>query len=42
MWTTQQMATPPQMWRRQRGLIETGMIPVMVFEESWMKDYGND
>ena len=25
-----------------RGPVETGAIPVTVFEESWMKDYGND
>jgi hypothetical protein len=25
-----------------RGPVETGSIPVTVFEESWMKDYGND
>ena len=25
-----------------RGPIETGAIPAMVSEESWMKDYGND
>jgi len=25
-----------------RGPVETGAIPGAVFEESWMKDYGND
>ena len=25
-----------------RGPVETGAIPVMVSEESWMKEYGND
>ncbi len=25
-----------------RGPVETGAIPVTVFEESWMKGYGND
>ena len=25
-----------------RGPVETGAIPAMVSEESWMKDYGND
>jgi hypothetical protein len=25
-----------------RGPVETGAIPGEVFEESWMKDYGND
>jgi hypothetical protein len=25
-----------------RGPVETGAIPTMVFEESWMKDYGID
>ena len=25
-----------------RGPVETGSIPVRVFEESWMIDYGND
>ena len=25
-----------------RGPVETGAIPVTAFEESWMKDYGND
>jgi len=25
-----------------RGPVETVAIPVMVSEESWMKDYGND
>jgi len=25
-----------------RGPVETGAIPTMVSEETWMKDYGND
>ena len=25
-----------------RGPVGTGAIPAMVFEESWMKEYGND
>ena len=25
-----------------RGPVETGAIQVTVFEDSWMKDYGND
>jgi len=25
-----------------RGPVETGAMPGAVFEESWMKDYGND
>jgi hypothetical protein len=25
-----------------RGPVETGAVPVMVSEDSWMKDYGND
>ena len=24
------------------GPVETGAIPVMAFEESWMREYGND
>jgi hypothetical protein len=33
---------PPSDVAQARGPVETGAIPVTVFEESWMKDYGND
>ena len=42
MWTTGQMATPSFDVAQARGPVETGVVPVMVSEESWMKDYGND
>ena len=33
---------PSTVVTRVRGPVETGAIPAMVSEESWMKDYGND
>ena len=34
--------TPHQGMAQARGPVETGAIPGAVFEESWMKEYGND